>query len=176
MTEKPLTYLIRKTKPTIKENLSGIGIRFKVYKDEKEVLEIKSVWNAWEVEYNDVLYQIKGNIWGTKLKIFKKPYLIGDITFNYKLTGAITFKDKTDKEHDFLFKRKYDSWFRNKRFEVSDENNKLILTMRTKYEKWYSSYFYEIEFKKDFTGGLDANELIIYCFACIRQYHTMGEL
>ena len=53
MTEKPLTYLIRKTKPTIKEDLSGIGIRFKVYKDEKEVLEIKSVWNAWEVEYGD---------------------------------------------------------------------------------------------------------------------------
>ena len=168
-----MTYLIRKTKSTAKSDLLGTG-SFKVYKDEKEVLEIKSVWNAWEVEYGSVLYQIKGNIWGTKLNIFKKPYQIGDITFNYKLTGSITFKDKTDKEHDLLFKRKYDSWYRNGRFEVSNEDNELILTIRSKKEKWYSSYFYEIEIKKDVTGEIDINELIIYCFACMRFYYAMG--
>ncbi len=155
-------------KYAVKPISKGLRRNYKLFKDNEEILEIKSFWNRYEFDYKKVVHKIKQkNISGITYQISKIPYNIGSIHFNWKFQGRISLK-LNSKEHNYKIVSKSNFWGTKKAFILKNDKNEVVMSIKTIYSGFLAlKVNYIIELNKD-TKAVDHIELITYFFLSSR--------
>ena len=151
------------------ESSSGRG-NFKVINGNWEILELK--YEKWysskaNARYRSQDIQIKSkDFWGSKFLILKNKQEIGNITFNWKGYAIISLLDEEGSQHQYFMKAK---GLLKLRFEVRNEADELVLTMKT-VNKWNKlNLDYQIE-KTEHEPPFDEHEFLLYCGYTANMY------
>ena len=160
-------------KYTVKPISKSLRYNYKLFKDNEEILEIKSFWNRYEFDYKKVVHKIKQkNISGITYQISKVPYNIGSIHFNWKIQGRISLK-LNSKEHNYKIGSKSNLWGTKKAFFLKNDKNEVVMNIKTIYSGLFIyKVNYIIELNKDIKA-VDHIELITYFFLSSRILTTL---
>ncbi len=143
---------------------------FKLVKGNWEILELKyekwfSSKAATRYRSQEIRIQAK-DFWGSKFAILKNRKEIGDISFNWKGQVVVRLTDADGESHQYFMKGK-GVW--KLRFEVYNEADKLVLTMKS-INKWNKlNIDYQIE-KTDHEPPFDEHEFLLYCGYAANMY------
>jgi hypothetical protein len=144
------------------DSTSGKG-NFKIYKDQKPLLELKyKHWFSSEAytHYKNIDIQIKSmNIWNSKFDIFKDGVDKGDIIFNWKGQIIIRRIDEQEVEQSFMLKSK---GFWRSYFELVDEQGEILFELKPSMNWKKLNFSYEIKrmttaYEEDFL-----TEMLVY--------------
>lgn len=144
------------------ESSSSRG-NFMVMNGQWKVLELKyprwfSTKAVTRYRGREIRIEPKG-FWGSSFVILKNGREIGDITFNWKGQVNLRIEDTESIEHRFMMKAK--GTFKL-RFELYDDTDHLVLTMKSQYNwrKWSSNYDIETS---ELLESMELPELLLYC-------------
>ncbi len=120
--------------------------------------------------YGDDIEIKPRNIWASRFDIVKNKQNSGAITINWMGNTSIRTASEECKENTFSFKVK---GIFERRFELSDADNKLILVIKPSMAWKKLNYNYDIEIKSAKYQEKLISGLLIYCGYCANHYMTM---
>jgi hypothetical protein len=146
------------------EAISGKG-SFQIIKGAMTLLEIKSTnWFSTRVvtRFRGVNYEINpNNFWRTKFEILKNKTKKGDLHYNWKGHISLNLWDESlGREKHYVLKAK---GFLKRYFNLLDEEENVVLVLRSKLNWRKFGYNYEIEDFHVFDVEEELPEMLIYC-------------
>lgn len=108
--------------------------------------------------------------WNKTFEIWKDQETVGAITFNWNGYVLIEFKGHDTKAHRVTLKSK---GFWKQRYEIRDENEKLLLSIKPKITWRKFKYDYFVDDVAETLDPLSLIELLIYCGYSINHYQMM---